>query len=140
MSGADGLKLLAELGLLEPEFDLDAALRQIEATETLKKRRHENPWARDLIRVLWRYPRGGRRLVIIEEVWHLRQATNLPVPRKFEHTVQSIFNHHSSQSTVWNGKQEDDIFYSREGKGSGIWAVHRDRAEAWLRRRALPDA
>jgi len=27
----------------------------------------------------------------------------------------------------------DGLFYSPEGKGSGVWAVNRDRAAAWLK-------
>ena len=72
------------------------------------------------------------------QVWTLRKPKDLPMPKKFEQTVQSAFNHHSAQSSVFKSGPEDDLFYSPGGKGSGYWAVHRDKAEAWLRRKALP--
>jgi hypothetical protein len=36
-------------------------------------------------------------------------------------------------------KPEDDLFYSPKGKFSGIWAVQRDRAVTWLKRRSFPE-
>lgn len=61
------------------------------------------------------------------------------MPKKFENTVQSDFNRHSSQSSQFGGRTDDDLFYSVGGKGSGKWVFTHDRAEAWLRKKSLGD-
>lgn len=141
VSKADSLELFKEIGILPTDFDYDTEYKKAVAEDKIAELRRTRPWVRDLIRVLWPYDkRGRRRLLVIEELWRLRNPSGLPMPRKFEHTVQSTFNHHTSQSSRWNGRAEDDLFFSPEGKGSGLWAVHRDRAEAWLLRHELPEA
>jgi hypothetical protein len=141
VSSVDSLEFLKELGLLPPGFDYDAACEKAVAEDKLTELRRTRPWVRDLIRVLWPYDkRGRRRVLVIDDLWRLRTPSGLPMPRKFEHTVQSTFNHHTSQSSRWNSRVEEDLFFSPEGKGSGLWAVHRDRAAAWLLRHELPEA
>jgi hypothetical protein len=68
----------------------------------------------------------------------MRHADHLPTPKAFTETVQSTLNHHTSQSKVWDKNPENDLFYSPKGKGSGTWAVHQDKAIAWLKTRSLP--
>lgn len=104
-----------------------------------KKLRENRPWVRDIIRVLWNSSSTSMQR-LTDELWAMRKPTGLPMPRKFTNTVQSFLNQHTSQSTQWNGKPEDDLFYSPKGKGSGTWAVRHDRAEAWLKKRQLPPA
>jgi hypothetical protein len=141
VSRVEGVEFLKELGYYPTDLDYDAAYEKAAADDKLYGLRQTNPWVRDLIRVLWPYEqRGRRRLRVIDDVERLRKASGLPMPSKLEHTVQSTFNHHTSQSTRWNGKPQDDLFFSPQGKGSGSWAVHRDRAAAWLLRHELPEA
>lgn len=114
----------------------------IEAYYAAKKVRHDRPWTYDIIRVLWASSGITARQLYIE-LWNLRQPSGLPMPKKFPETIRSCLNSHTSQSSVWsrNGaKVEDDLFYSPEGKGSGTWAVHKQRAAMWLKAHELPEA
>jgi hypothetical protein len=104
-----------------------------------KKLREDRPWVYDIIRVLWGSQSHRSMQALCRDLWHIRNPSSLPMPKQFERTVQSAINAHTSQSSRWNGKPENDLFYSPEGKGSGTWAVHRDRAVAWLQARELPD-
>lgn len=113
-------------------FDIDAYYAR-------KALRHDRPWAFDIIRVLW----GNRSSVSVKrlcgDVWKLRNPSDLPMPKDFGRTIQSVLNKHTRQSSEWSGKREDDLFYSPQGKGSGTWAVHQDRAVEWLKSHELPD-
>jgi hypothetical protein len=122
--------------------DIDELNRRIEAAEAQNEVRQERPWVRDIIRVLWGTKSWISKDRLDRELWALREPSGLNMPENFSRTVQSFLNHHTSQSKVWqqNGaKPEDDLFYSLKGKFSGTWAVHRDRAVAWLKQRSLPE-
>lgn len=111
-----------------------------EAMKALRQQKHrrDNPYVADLIRVLTPCPNGVSRRTVIASLEMLRRDKLLPIPKKFEEAVQSAFNQHTSQSYVFkkrNAPVADDLFYSPHGKGTGIWAVHIDRAAAWLKAR-----
>jgi hypothetical protein len=123
------------------DIDLDELIRLAEAADANRKLRQERPWARDIIRVLW----GVRSMSmdrLIRQLWDLRNPSGLPMPKRFRETVQSCLNQHTSQSKVFArlDRPEDDLFYSPGGKGSGTWAVHRERAVTWLKKRSLPES
>jgi len=109
------------------------------AYQKVKKLRQDRPWVRDIIRALWNYRSGTSMQRLTDELWAMRQP-ELPMPREFKKTVQSFLNQHTSQSSQWNKRAEDDLFYSPKGKGSGTWAVHQDRGAVWLKNRRLPSA
>jgi hypothetical protein len=121
------------------KIDIDELMRAVDAADAQRKLRKGRPWGRDIIQVLW----GARPWMSMDqltrELWTLRGSSGLPMPKKFKETVQSALNQHTSQSQVFArlGKPEDDLFYSPQGKGSGTWAVRRERAVAWLRSRSL---
>lgn len=92
---------------------------------------------RYLIEVLLPYPAGLRRLDAIDDFARLRRAAGEGLPPKLEQTVQSCFNGHNLDSPVFTSRRKDrrdGLFYPVGGKGSGIWAVHVERAKEWLRR------
>jgi hypothetical protein len=79
---------------------------------------------------------------LMTELWHIRAPSGLNMPKAFRATVQSTLNQHTAQSSEWqkNGaKPEDDLFCSPRGKGSGTWAVHRERALEWVKTHELPE-
>jgi hypothetical protein len=120
--------------------DLDEFFRRWDEQRAARQLAGENPYARDLIRVLWPHPKGRRRLLVIESIWELRNPKGLNMPIAFEHTVQSAFNQHNSESAVFqkSGRgPEEALFYPVGRKGSGIWAVRQDRAYAWMQSRGL---
>lgn len=111
------------------------------AFEKAKKLRQERPWVRDIIRVLWGAPRDGVAMdQLVSNLWEMRKPSGLNMPRAFKKTVQSFLNQHTTQSSTWNGRAKNDLFYSPRGKGSGTWAVRQERAAAWLKARRLPVA
>ncbi len=104
-----------------------------------KRARREHPWMRDLIAILYPRPNGLTMEQLLRELEVIREKA-LPMPKKLRETVQSILNNYTSQSAIFQKRLapvDDDIFYSPEGKGSGTWAVNRDRAVVWLSRKAL---
>ncbi len=68
--------------------------------------------------------------------WKNRHDAGLPIPPKFAQAVQGSFNRYCTDSMVFAKRKtpdSDGLFYSPLGKGSGVWAVNRDRAAAWLK-------
>ena len=104
---------------------------------------HDNPYVLNLIKVL--YPHGTRglqRKFVLEAVYRLRKDSGVNIPKNFDEAVQASFNEHNGQSLTFDNKTrspEDDLFYWVGGKHSRIskWAVHLDKANAWLRKRAF---
>ncbi len=121
------------------EEELDQLLREVEQEMAAKKRRRDNPYVLHLIKVLWGHgTRGLRRDLVIDRVFELRGASGVTMPiKKFGHAVQSAFNRHNGQSNTFNLPPEDDLFYPVGGKGSGVWAVHLNKIEPWLRKKKL---
>ena len=122
--------------------ELDALIEEAMAAVRARKNRRDNPYVDDLIEFLLPHTNGiGRRQVIISlEV--ARKKKGLPIPEAFEEAIQSAFNQHTSQSYVFQKRKappSDDVFYSPGGKGSGVWAVRKDRAIAWLKARGMEE-
>ncbi|HUC16783.1 MAG TPA: hypothetical protein VMA37_03735 [Acetobacteraceae bacterium] len=102
-----------------------------------RSNRLKNPYLLHMIKVLWPYDtRGLRRVDIIDRVRSMRPpSSKLPMPRAFEETVQSAYNHYCSESEVFKKRgagPDEALFYPVGRKGSGKWAVRRDRAREWL--------
>ena len=117
---------------------LDELFQEAMAAHRHRKIRRDNPYVADLIDVLRPYRNGVSRQTAINALEDQRKNKGLPIPAKFSEAVQSAFNHHTSQSYVFKGRNAspaDDLFHSPHGKGTGIWALHHDRATAWLRAR-----
>ncbi|MFI5021412.1 MAG: hypothetical protein ACHQRJ_07145 [Alphaproteobacteria bacterium] len=127
------MKSTSELSFEEicENFDIDAYY-------AAKRVRRERPWVRDIIRALWGRRLGMQLQQLYRDVWGLRYPSGLKMPKEFEAALRSSLNHHTSQSTRWNGKPEDDLFYSPDGRGT--WAIRHDIAAEWLKRHSLPPA
>ena len=115
---------------------LEQALREFEADEAAIELRRQHPYLMDLIEVLQPYPRGLSRQIVLHTLEKQRQRDGLPIPPKFEQAVQSVYNRYCVDSLVFIRRKaplSEGLFHSPGGKGSGIWAVHPERAAAWLR-------
>lgn len=91
----------------------------------------------DLIKLLMNCPSGLHIDQLEQTLWKRRDADD-PVQKNFRASIYGTLSLYSSQSRAFRqkGKTEaQDLFFSPGGKGSGTWAVHRERAQAWLRRR-----
>jgi hypothetical protein len=117
-------------------------LGEVEARIALEENaRKTHPYVADLIRILAPHRFGLRRRLVMNQMRHLRGPAALNQPKKFEEAVQSAFQRHSKQSKTFQLGPEDDLFYWPRGKGGAgvVWAVHNERASAWLKARSLPD-
>ncbi|HEX4370356.1 MAG TPA: hypothetical protein VH019_03330 [Rhizomicrobium sp.] len=113
--------------------ELEGVLKKYYA---LKEARQRHPYVGDLIRVLLPYPEGVRRALVIFELEKQRRQDRLPIPATFKAAVQSSYNHYSQDSEMFKKRgapSGEGLFYSPTGKGSGRWAVHPERALAWLK-------
>jgi len=97
-------------------------------------------WLREMIRILSSRLLGMHVEQLELAVWASRYPAT-PMPKRFHKLIQIILSQHSAQSVVFHqrkGRAADDLFYSPAGKGSGTWAVHKAKAEAWLKRHQDP--
>ena len=127
----------ALLAALNPEERRSLLAKLVRSDRT--HRRRSNPYAADIAKVLIGHPGGLHRSKVISTLETDRKAKGLPMPEKFEATVQSAYNQYSIDSTLFSKRgapAAEGLFYSVGGKGSGYWAVNRDRAKAWLTRYA----
>jgi hypothetical protein len=116
------------------ELDIDELLKWFDEQEKSKKLRLENPLVLDIIRALMPYPRR-RRPDVIDAVFYARNDRGNRIPPTFENSVQTAFNQHNRDSSVWQKTADarKAIFYCPGGSGSGWWAVDKERAREWLR-------
>jgi hypothetical protein len=104
-----------------------------------KMNNHNRSWTADIIYVLWNVSGRMHMNQLVQRLRNIRKETKSL--EQLTPIVQSVLNNHTSQSHVWakNGSRpEDDLFFSPGGKGTGEWALHKDRAAAWLKARGLP--
>lgn len=115
---------------------LEQALQELAAKEAEKSCRRQHPYVLDLMEVLKPHPHGFARRSVLHTLEKNRQRDGLPIPPKFEEAVQSVYNRHCVDSMVFTKRKahlSEGLFYSPGGKGSGTWAVHPERAAAWLK-------
>jgi hypothetical protein len=86
----------------DDDFDLAKIIEELYADYERRKIRRENPYVLHLIRVLLSYGKQGmRRVDAIDRVWRLRKGADVAMPKEFEATVQSAYNHHCAESQVF---------------------------------------
>jgi hypothetical protein len=93
----------------------------------------------ELIHLLLDCPTGLHIEQLEQLLWKVRKPKE-PIPKNFRASIYGTLSLYSSQSLAFKKKRKaewQDLFFSPDGKGSGVWAVHRERAESWLHRRAL---
>ncbi|MDA0675429.1 MAG: hypothetical protein O3A88_03540 [Proteobacteria bacterium] len=116
---------------------LKKAIEELVAKEAVKEIRRQHPYVIDLIEVLKPRPHGRARKLVLHTLEKNRQRDGLPIPPKFKEAVQSVYNRHCIDSLVFKKRKahlSEGLFYSLCGMGSGAWAVHPERAAAWLKR------
>jgi hypothetical protein len=111
--------------------EFEARLANWEANWRVKKLRLDRPWAYDITRALVSRPNGLSMQRIYEIVRDMRGDSDLPQPTEFEAVVRSTIYEHAKESSKWNGKREDGLFYSPR---RGHWCTHRQVAVAWIER------
>lgn len=108
----------------------------IEGYYAAKALRKDRPWVYDIIRVLWGRSSGRPLKDLYRELWEMRNSGGLPMPKSFQETIRRSIYDHSSDAADWNGKAENDLFYSPK---RGVWAVRGHLIRGWLGEHDLPN-
>ncbi len=116
--------------------EMQRLLRQFDHahSEKNKRPRKQRPWIRDIIAVLAPHPNGLSMSQLLAALWAMRGPA-LPMPEPFINTLQNRLSRYTAQSNMFwhkNPQPENNLFYSPGGKGSGTWALHRDKVADWL--------
>lgn len=86
----------------------------------------------DLIEVLSAAPAGLRRWSVMRSMRKLAEKRDRDVTLKFENDVERVFRFYCENE---NGAPSNDkLFYRPKEKAGDVWAVHADKAQAWLER------
>ena len=87
----------------------------------------------ELVKALMPHPGGLRRFSVMRAIRTERSRTSRPISLKFEAEIERAFR---SSCANWSGGKLPEtgnaLFYRPEGKAGEVWAVHVDRATAWL--------
>ena len=89
----------------------------------------------ELLKVLEPHPGGLRRWSVMRAIRSGRDRNSRPVSLKFEDEVERVFRSFctdAGDAGVRELATDRAFFYRPEGKAGEVWAVHRDRAKAWL--------
>ena len=90
----------------------------------------------DLVRVLKPHAAGLRRWAVMRGIRKYREAAGLPIPQRMEDAVERVFRNHCADAEKFKKRDtapDTALFHWPQGKLGGVWAVHADRAEAWLK-------
>ncbi len=96
----------------------------------------EHLYLLDLIEVLLPHPAGLRRWAIMRAIRKIHQSAERPISQKFEDGVERVFRNHCADSVIFKKRNiapENALFHWPQGKAAGLWAVHPDKAEAFLK-------
>jgi hypothetical protein len=86
----------------------------------------------DLIGVLIAQPGGLRRWSVMRAIRQRLEKAQRPVPHKFEDKVERAFRGFCADDPLKSGESQDALFYRPKDKAGEVWAVHAERARAWL--------
>jgi len=120
-------------GLSDEEWD--ALLLQLDGALEASKRKRENPYVLDLVRVVPILPRGMRRPMVLHFVRKNRERLGLSIPRTFDDTVQQCLERHCIDSEVFQKRKappEHGLFCWPRGAGAGYWSARPEQVDAWL--------
>ncbi len=94
----------------------------------------------DLIRVLKPHAAGLRRWSVMRKIRAYREAAGFPSGHRMEDTIERLFRNHCADAAKFKRRDtapDTALFFWPQGKLGGVWAVHADRAEAWLKTQGL---
>jgi hypothetical protein len=101
-----------------------------------EEHRLDHSYLLDLISVLNPHRGGLRRWSVMRAIRKHREAARLPIPHKLEDGVERVFRHYCADSENFKKRGaalKTALFHLPQDKAGEVWAVHSDRAEAWLK-------
>ena len=101
----------------------DQILKKIEEDLALKSLRRQHPYVVDVFFLLLPYEDGMSRQKVLEGLENQRMRDGLPIPPKFEQTVQSSYNQHCVDSAVFRKRSKAPSEALFRTPRRGIWAL-----------------
>ena len=118
--------------------EIEVDIEEIMNAMRVKQLRRGHTYVEDLIRVLFPHKGGMTRNMVLDALERERKKRRLPIPAKFEEAVQSAYNQNCLGYSAFKRRNlldSDAPFYAPGGLGSGVWAVHPERARVWVKKR-----
>lgn len=116
--------------------DFEKWLKEYTNKKAVRELQSQQPYLLDLIQILSKFANGASRSYVLDKMQKQRLDGGLPVPKRFDEAVQSCYNQHCIDSAVFRSRKVPDneaLFTSPGGKGSGRWALRRSNAAQWLK-------
>jgi hypothetical protein len=118
------------------ENSIDKSFWESEPHFAPEEHRLDHSYLLDLISVLKPHRGGLRRWSVMRAIRKHREAARLPIPHKLEDGVERVFRHYCADCEAFKkrgGALKTALFHLPQDKAGEVWAVHSDRAEAWLK-------
>lgn len=106
-----------------------------DVASNVHKRRSEHAYIVDLIKVLRQNPAGLRRWSVMRAMRRRWDDSGRQTTQKFEDEVERSFRRMCIDTDLIKNRECTDktaLFFRPEERAGEVWAVHLDRAAAWL--------